>query len=151
MRLYLVQHGEALSKETAPERPLSEKGKTDVFKIANFLKGKVKIHCIWHSKKLRAIQTAQIFKEVGIGEDLVEREDLNPLDPVEKLPPEIIKSNLDLMLVGHLPFLASLASLLLSGNEDLNLIKFYPGGVVSLEKEENWRLLWIVIPHLIGE
>ena len=82
---------------------------------------------------------------------MVEREDLNPLDPVEKLPPEIIKSNLDLMLVGHLPFLASLASLLLSGNEDLNLIKFYPGGVVSLEKEENWRLLWIVIPHLIGE
>ncbi len=148
MRLYLVQHGEALSKEIASERQLSEKGRADVFKMANFLKEKVKVDCIWHSKKLRAIETAQIFKRVGLAKDLIEREDLSPLDPVEKFPREIAKANLDLMFVGHLPFLTSLACLLLSGNENLNLIKFYPGGVVCLEKEENWHLLWMLVPYL---
>lgn len=40
MRLYLVQHGEAVSEEIDPARSLSEKGKTDISKIAKFLKEK---------------------------------------------------------------------------------------------------------------
>ena len=36
IKLYLVQHGEALPKEDDPARPLSEKGQADVRRLAAF-------------------------------------------------------------------------------------------------------------------
>ena len=30
MKLYLVQHGDALTKESDPDRPLSDRGRADV-------------------------------------------------------------------------------------------------------------------------
>lgn len=38
MRLYLVQHGEALRKEENPERPLSDRGQETVRRVAAFLR-----------------------------------------------------------------------------------------------------------------
>jgi len=37
MRVYLVQHGEAVSKEENPDRPLSEKGAADVLFFISML------------------------------------------------------------------------------------------------------------------
>ena len=37
MRLFLVQHGNALTKDMDPERGLSESGKQDVANVAAFL------------------------------------------------------------------------------------------------------------------
>jgi len=37
VRLYLVQHGEAVPEEVDPTRPLSEAGKLDVERLAWFL------------------------------------------------------------------------------------------------------------------
>ncbi len=37
MKLYLVQHGKALSKEADPQRPLSEEGIREVKKMAEFI------------------------------------------------------------------------------------------------------------------
>ena len=37
MKLYLVQHGQAVSKEEDPERPLSEQGREDVRRVATRL------------------------------------------------------------------------------------------------------------------
>ncbi len=34
MRLYLVQHGEAVTKAVDPDRPLSEQGRADVERLA---------------------------------------------------------------------------------------------------------------------
>ena len=39
MRLYLVQHGDALSKQTDPQRPLSEAGRRHVAAMGNLLAG----------------------------------------------------------------------------------------------------------------
>ena len=62
MRLYLVQHGEAMSKDENPERPLTAKGRKNVTKTAKFLKKKgIRVRKIFHSTKLRAKQTAQII------------------------------------------------------------------------------------------
>jgi hypothetical protein len=36
MRVYLVQHGEAVAKDVDAERPLTEKGAEDVKKVAEF-------------------------------------------------------------------------------------------------------------------
>ena len=39
MRLYIVQHGDAVAKDVEPERPLSEKGRADIERLAGFLSG----------------------------------------------------------------------------------------------------------------
>ena len=61
MKLYLVQHGEAVSKAENPERPLSEQGQSDISRIATFLAGDIRISRVIHSGKERAFQTAQIL------------------------------------------------------------------------------------------
>lgn len=65
MKLYLVQHGEAVSKQEDPERPLSEQGTRDVQAMAGFLKhAGIKVVRVWHSGKRRAEQTAIILAKV---------------------------------------------------------------------------------------
>jgi phosphohistidine phosphatase len=64
MLLYLVQHAESLSKEEDPTQSLSEKGMKDIKKVANYVAGlNIKINQIFHSEKLRALQTAQILSD----------------------------------------------------------------------------------------
>ena len=59
----------------------------------------------------------------------------------------------DTMLVGHLPHLARLAGLLLTGDTDETVVHFQPGTVVCLERGENgdgWIVTWAVRPELLG-
>ena len=65
MKLYLVQHGEATSKDITPERPLTEKGHDDVRKISQFLKqSDFQLDQIIHSDKPRAKETAEYFIKI---------------------------------------------------------------------------------------
>ena len=65
MSLYLMQHGEACTKDVDPERPLTDMGRADVERVALLLKQTgVGIDRILHSGKLRAAQTAQIITYV---------------------------------------------------------------------------------------
>ncbi|MCP4708620.1 MAG: phosphohistidine phosphatase SixA, partial [Planctomycetes bacterium] len=60
MRLYLVRHATAQPDHLDPRRPLSERGLQEAAKIAAFIRNKnIKIGALWHSTKLRAIQTAE--------------------------------------------------------------------------------------------
>jgi hypothetical protein len=56
------------------------------------------------------------------------------------------------MLVGHLPFLEKLTSLLLCGNEKTRLVLFRYGAIVCLEQREDkgWGVRWILTPEMIG-
>jgi len=65
MNLYLVQHAEAKRKEEDPERPLSEKGRVDIRKVAVYIAGhiNIKVSAIIHSGKTRARQTAEALAE----------------------------------------------------------------------------------------
>ncbi len=49
MKLYLVQHAEAVPAEDNPDRPLSDKGRTDVQRVASFLARSVRVGRIIHS------------------------------------------------------------------------------------------------------
>ena len=126
--LYLVQHGEAKREEEDPARPLTDKGKSEVEKIASFIaKTGIHIERILHSGKLRALQTAEILASHLKPPRGIEQADaLDPLaDP--KIWAERLKdTNEDIMLVGHLPHLSKLASLLLTG--DMNIERFSPHG-----------------------
>jgi phosphohistidine phosphatase len=150
MRLYLIQHGIALPEEKDPEKSLSPEGKEETRRTAEFLKTKsMKVDAVWHSPKLRAIQTAQIIVNSIFCSETKERDDLNPLDSVDNFPEEIESSNKNLMIIGHLPFLQKLASLLLSGSETNQFISFKNSGVVCLEYTDTWKIAWMVTPALL--
>ncbi len=150
MFLYLVQHGLSLTEEQNSERPLSPEGKKQTQKTAAFLKTKsIRVDCLWHSAKLRAIQTAQIIARAVSCSEILQRDDLNPLDSPARLPDEIQSLNKSLMIVGHLPFLQKLASLLLTGSENYPLVSFKNSGVVCLEFRETWKIAWILTPELM--
>ena len=58
MRLYLVQHGEAKSKAEDPSRPLTERGREDVARVAAFAAGAgLQVGQIRHCGKRRAGET----------------------------------------------------------------------------------------------
>lgn len=150
MRLYLIQHGISLPEEEDPEKSLGPQGKEQTQKVAEFLRTKnIKVDCIWHSTKMRAIQTAKIISNCIFCLDVQEKNDLNPLDSVEKFPDEIHALNKNLMIVGHLPFLQKLVSLLLAESEDFQFVTFKNSGAVCLEYSDSWQIAWMVIPEII--
>jgi phosphohistidine phosphatase len=153
MKLYLIQHGEAATEEVDPARPLTAKGRTDVQKIASFLKGAgLGPMVIFHSGKTRARQTAEIIAaQLSPGCQVKERDGLSPKDPVKVLANEISGMANDLMIVGHLPFLGKLGASLLAGVESKNLVAFRQGGVVCLQRDEDqtWQVAWMVTPELL--
>jgi phosphohistidine phosphatase len=73
-----------------------------------------------------------------------------PLDDPDSVA-DATASAAALMLVGHLPHLSRLASLLLVGTPEPEIVRFRMGGAVALERsEDGWRLAWFVTPDLLG-
>jgi phosphohistidine phosphatase len=152
MKLYLMQHGEAMSKAENPERPLNEQGRKNATRVANFLaQAGIRIHQIRHSGKRRAKDTATIVaKHVQTQSSVVAVDDINPNDDVRPVAEGLQSETNDVMLIGHLPFLSRLAGFLLTGDPERAVIQFKNAGVVCLERqEENWAVAWIVIPEIL--
>jgi phosphohistidine phosphatase len=158
MLLYLVQHAEAKKEEEDRSRPLSEKGKREIERMALHLsKLNLLVSRIVHSTKLRAKQTAEaLSKGVKPSKEVAESDGLSPMDdPVvwaERLKYMTDSANEDIMLVGHLPHLGRLASLLLAGDPERNVVSFRMAGVVCLERGEKgtWSLKWMITPDVLG-
>lgn len=159
MHIYLVQHGDALSKTEDEDRPLSEKGRKNVSKLASFMAhSQLPITSVLHSGKLRAQQTALIYSDT-LGLDHLATECPHPVasnDPIGPLVDAIqtpSQMSDHVMLIGHLPHLGKLVSSLVTGNEDANCVQFEPGGVVALERNEasrDWTIQWVLRPSLVG-
>ena len=150
MKLYLIQHGKALSKEENPERPLSPQGIAQTQITARYLAAKnIEVDLLWHSKKKRAVQTAEIIAEALGDRALQERDDINPLDPVGKISEEILAAGKNIMIIGHLPFLQKLAGLLLTGSEKREIVAFKNSGIVALDYDDKWTLDGLVPPEFM--
>jgi len=154
MQLYLMRHGHAKSGEVDPERHLRKRGRREVERIAEFIAPfNLHVDAIWHSDKARAIETAAIVSEaVSAGNDLIEREDLAPLDPVAPVAAEVAAVNSGLMIVGHLPFIPELAGLLLTGKTDTDLFDLPCAGIICMLRDEDdglWRVRWFLSPDMI--
>jgi phosphohistidine phosphatase len=153
MKLYLVQHAKAASKQTDPQRPLTEEGRRDIQKIAAFIQPlKLSVDYLWHSGKKRAEQTAEFLAEVvKINKEQTVHDGLEPNDNVAVLRDELVSIQQDVMIAGHLPFLSKLASLLLTGPESVNTVAFRQGGIVCLSRFEDnqWQIDWMVTPELL--
>jgi phosphohistidine phosphatase len=153
MELYLIQHGEAKSEQEDPERPLAAKGVENIKKTAGFFKQMSKgIDLIWHSGKKRAEQTAAILKDT-LGPDIYMEicAGLAPNDDISIIKEKIAAAEQDsIALVGHLPHLSRLASDLLTGNQEMEIIRFKNAGIVCLLGEnQDWELEWIITPDII--
>ncbi|MEQ1910662.1 MAG: histidine phosphatase family protein, partial [Vicinamibacterales bacterium] len=62
LRLYLAHHGDAVGPGVDIRRPLSDAGRADTERVAAAAAARgAKPIVIWHSGKLRARQTAEIF------------------------------------------------------------------------------------------
>ncbi|MCP4400724.1 MAG: phosphohistidine phosphatase SixA [bacterium] len=153
MKLYLMQHGSAMSKEENSARPLSAQGIKDVEKVAMFLSrvgSASQLSEIRHSGKRRAQETAEIVaRSLGQQERVIAVDGLNPNDDIPPVAAMLQQEDADLFLVGHLPFLNRLASQLLSGNPERELLQFQPGGVLCLLGQGDWKLCWMLIPTLL--
>ncbi len=153
MKLYLVQHGESVSKDVDPGRPLSAHGENDVKQLAESLRvSGLTVNKVLHSSKMRAHQTAEILGEALLISGEVEVTDgINPNDPVQGFSIRAHKFKHDTMVVGHLPFMAKMVSYLVTGNEDADIVAFKPGSVVCLQQdgEEHWQVQWMLRPDTL--
>lgn len=159
MRLYLSQHGDAVPKSEDADRPLSEKGRKDVNRLASFLaRSRLPLTGVVHSGKLRTQQTALIYADV-LGAGRIAQECAYPIapnDPTEPLYAALLDSSQiedNVMIVGHLPYMNKLVSRLVANDETANCVQFEPGCVIALEQQTDqasWSLQWIMRPSLLG-
>ena len=152
MKIYLVQHGEALAKDVDPDRSLSLAGRSDVEQLAVFLTAHIDVSRIIHSGKMRAQQTAEIITESLKSETFIEVfNGINPNDPVEAFAQQLDDWNEDMLVVGHLPFMHRLVAYLLTGSAAESIVSYVPGSIVCLVSngDEGWRLQWMMRPELV--
>lgn len=145
MEFYLVRHGEAASQPVNGERPLTTSGRRDVERIGRAAAERgIKPGQIFHSGLLRAQQTAEILSDsLDPAAGVRELVGLRPDDDPAVAKAELESSTISLMLVGHLPHVSRLTSLLVTGDADRNLVEFAPATVIGLSCEDDrWTILW---------
>lgn len=151
MKVYLVQHGEAEPKSVAPARPLTERGSREVGRVAALAaRLGLEVVQIQHSGKTRAEGTAAILGEaLSPPGGVVAVSGLAPKDDVRPVAEALVGASQPVMLVGHLPFLARLAGLLLTGDPDRAVVQFRNACVVCLAYEEDrWLVAWVLSPEM---
>ncbi len=152
MKLYLVQHGEACAKEVDPDRPLTEQGRLDIERLGAILKqAGIQADRVIHSGKLRAQQTAKRLSHlIAPGVKLEASEAINPNDDPKTFDLLTDDRDEDILVVGHLPFMAKLVSHLVTGDEQRPITDYQPGTVVCLDRVDDryWRIDWMLRPEL---
>ena len=163
MILYIIRHAiaEQAGHADDSQRALTDKGRKKLRKIAKGLKALEKpIDLILTSPYLRATQTAEIMaKALHLEADrIVETDHLAPAGFPDKLIDMINETYGEvenIAIIGHEPYLSSLASMLIAGDPDLSLI-LKKGGIccLSIEKLEYARcanLNWLLSPAQLVE
>jgi phosphohistidine phosphatase len=153
MRVYLVQHGDATPKNVDPSRPLTERGRNEVEAVAaQAARLGLSVAQILHSGKPRTEQTAAIMAEaLSPADGVVAMSGLAPLDDVQPVAQALQAASEPVMLVGHLPFMAHLAGLLLTGDDNNQVVRFRMGGIVCLDRPiDCWQVAWILTPEMAG-
>ena len=152
MELFLVQHGQAMSKADDPQRRLTPDGAEVVGRIAIWARETgLRVQQIRHSGKLRAQETAQILAEhLNPARGVIAVSGLGPSDdvsPVGRIAETELASS---MLVGHLPFLSRLAGFLVTGDPEIQVVRFRNAGIVCLKGEQRrWSISRVMTPDLL--
>jgi phosphohistidine phosphatase len=154
MELYLVQHGEAKPESEDPERPLTERGRREVERVARHAaRTGARPAEIRHSGRRRAEETAALLaRHLRPARGVRAVAGLGPNDDPAATREAIEREAEPLCIVGHLPHLSRLASLLLAGDPEREILAFRMGGMVYLERADGrWRVRWAVVPEVAPE
>jgi phosphohistidine phosphatase len=147
--VYVVQHGEAKSKNEDAKRPLTSQGHRETERIAALAaRLDLGIEEIRHSGKTRAEETAIIFgRAFGLMGDIMAIEGIDPTDNVKPVADSLAGETRAIMLVGHLPFMSRLAGQLVHGDIEKSPVEFRNSGIVCLVcAAEGWRVDWQLNP-----
>ena len=153
MHAYLVQHGKAKSKEEDPDRPLTEEGRKEVESVMLLMLrfGAITASRVVHSGKRRAAETAELIAR-KLEAEVAAEDGLDPDDDPALWAARLRDADRDLVVVGHLPHLERVASLLLCGHPDGGTVRLANGGVACLTGEsDRWALQWAITPALVQE
>ncbi len=148
-----MQHGLAVPAEEDPQRPLTELGRAQAASVAAHAAAcGVRVDRIVHSGKTRAAQTAAILAE-ALGCARVESvPGLKPADDVRAAAGELVDAAGagSLAIVGHLPFLDRLASLLVAGDTAAHVVSLRNAGLVKLvpAAESGFAVAWAITPEV---
>jgi phosphohistidine phosphatase len=152
MKLFLMQHGEARPEAEDPARPLTNRGRAEVERVARAAaRLDLGIVEVLHSGKLRARQTAEIVgSRLEPRPAIAEMSGLGPNDDPRIAAEAVTAPPGPRLLVGHLPHLGRLASQLVLGDREKGIVAFRMGGLVCLSRgEDGWRLAWALTPELV--
>ena len=153
MKLYLMRHGEALSPQVDPERGLTDNGKLKIESVAKYLQQQgLMFQQVYHSKKKRAHQTAEIMTRL-ISPEITPaiHQNITPNDDPNLILSEINSWNEDTLITSHLPFIPNLMTLLTGKDAFITPITFETGTIICLQKNNNvnWTLEWSTCPSEI--
>ena len=152
LRLYLAHHGDAVGPGVDIRRPLSEGGRAATERVAAQAAAHgAKPVLIWHSGKLRAKQTAEIFWRAcnPLAEFSASR-DLQPEDSPSWIADRLRHDARDILLAGHYPHLPRLL-MLLAAESNVAVDPFPQHGVVALltgDEGQTWTQEWRVESRL---
>jgi phosphohistidine phosphatase len=154
MEIYLMQHGPNLSKDEDPEESLSLEGEVQISKAAQAIKKMgLEFDVIIASPKKRSQQTAAVVaRTIGFPVDsIVETEKVKAMTPAEETIRylEEFQGKQSVLIAGHLPSLAEVASFLLTSGSKAT-IQFERGGIgridVNALPTHEGRLRWYLTP-----
>ncbi|MSO81733.1 MAG: hypothetical protein EXQ53_00330 [Acidobacteria bacterium] len=143
--LVLVHHGEALGPEVDSMRPLSGPGRVASARLAAAAAARgVSPDEVWHSGKLRARETAELFwRACNPLSTFSAARGLQPTDPPAWIQDELAADDRSILLVGHMPHLARLLRVLRGEPPDSSAPEFPLHGCVALEREgDRWKEIW---------
>jgi len=154
MEIYLLRHGEATSKESNPERPLTPEGRNQVLVMGRWLAVLgVKFTRVISSSKKRALETACLVAgETGFPvEKIVTDDRLLPESNGEEIL-GILQSFAEeekILVVGHLPSLAEAAAGLVGAG---CIFRFAEAGLCRIDwqkdRDKFGVLVWLLHPQL---
>jgi phosphohistidine phosphatase len=152
--IVLVHHGDALGPDVDPMRPLSTPGRAASARLAAAAAARgVSPDVVWHSGKLRARQTAELFwRACNPAAAFSAARGLQPADPPTWMRDQLGEDDRSILIAGHMPHLAGLLRLLCGEPPDAPatvfplhapVTVFPPHGCVALERDgEIWKELW---------
>jgi phosphohistidine phosphatase len=140
MELYLMQHGQAAPEAENPEQPLSREGIAQIKSSAAAMKRMgIAFDVIVCSPKKRSRQSAALVAE-GVNypySDIIETEKVKATATVDEAISFLrgFGKEKRVLVAGHLPSLARIASLLLGGGQPVR-VRFENGGLCRIDAEE---------------
>ncbi len=148
LRVYLVHHGDAVGPDVDIRRPLSQAGRVMSERTAAAAAARgARPAVVWHSGKLRAKQTAEIYwRACNALADFSASRDLQPDDRPIFMRDRLRHETRDILIAGHFPHLPGLLALL-AGGADGDQAGFPMHGIVALRTDddgETWTEEWRV-------